>query len=376
MADTPDSTTAAPIQQTVLNGVHREMGARMVAFGGWDMPVQYSGILQEHRAVRETAGLFDISHMGQLWLRGERALAALNSLLTNDVALLEPGRAQYTFMLNEAGGVIDDLIVYRLGENEFFLIINAAKISEDLVWMRAFLERGFPEVELVHEPVRVGLALQGHFASQVFAQTFAGHVMPQRNMAYELELPQGKLLAVGTGYTGEAGCEIFGPAEVAEWLWNTLLEHGKPLGLLPCGLGARDTLRLEMGYPLNGNDLAPDRTPLEAGLGMFVALGKAADFPGKNVLVRQKDEGIEQRLTGLVLEGRTPPPRAHYPVQHGGEVVGELCSGSLSPSLGQGIGMAYLPVALSKPGTALDVVMHGKPYPAKVARRPFYKVQT
>ena len=367
------SDSAEPIQKTVLNEAHRRMGARMVSFGGWDMPVQYKGILQEHRAVREAAGLFDISHMGQLWLRGARSEAALNGLLTNDVHLLADGQAQYTFMLNEQGGVIDDLIVYRLGAEEYFLIINAAKIEEDLAWIRGYLAAGYPELELEFGPGRVGLALQGRFAGQVFAQTFTGHMMPPRNTAQELDLPQGKLTVVGTGYTGEPGCELFGPAEMAEWLWTTLLEKGAPMGLEPCGLGARDTLRLEMGYPLNGNDLAPDKTPLEAGLGIFVALGKDADFPGKDVLLRQKNEGIAQRLTGLVLEGRTPPPRAHYPVWHEGQAVGELCSGSLSPSLGQGIGMAYLPIALSKPGSMLEVVMHGKPYPAKVTRRPFYQ---
>lgn len=377
MSDAADNEL--PLKVTVLNAVHRAQGARMVPFGGWDMPVQYKGILAEHRAVRGTVGIFDISHMGQLWLRGAEAEAALNGLLTNDVAVLEPGQAQYTLMLNEAGGVIDDLIIYRLAADEFFIVINASKIEEDLVWMRTYLSAKFPALDLEHGggTSRVGIALQGRFAGQVFAQVFSGHLMPTRNRVELMELPDGRgtLIAAGTGYTGEAGCELFAPAEAAEWLWNTLLETGRPMGLEPCGLGARDTLRLEMGYPLNGNDLAPDKTPLEAGLGIFVALTKPADFPGKATLLRQQEEGVTRRLVGLVLEGRTPPPRAHYPiVQPGQETpVGELCSGSPSPTLGQGIGMAYLPAALARVGTALEVLIHGKPYPAKVVRRPFYK---
>lgn len=348
--------------RTPLYDKHVAAGGRIVDFAGWEMPVQYSGILDEHRAVREACGVFDISHMGEFFVRGEGSAAWLDSLLTNRVARLSPGEAQYTLMLNERGGVIDDLIVYRLGESEFLLVVNAAKIDEDAAWLRQHLVAGIEFENRSND--YAALAVQGPRASVVFEETFARALPNERNRVIHWD----GLFAVTTGYTGEAGFEVLVPTRQAEAVWDQLLAAGAK----PCGLGARDTLRLEMCYPLNGSDLSPDRTPLEAGLGFFVDLEKG-DFVGRDALVAQKKDGIPTRLAAILVTEKSPPIRPHYPVCAEGEVLTETTSGALSPSLGVGIALAYLPFALAKVGQPLEIEVRGRRYAASVVKKPFYQ---
>jgi aminomethyltransferase len=346
----------------------------MIEFGDWLMPVQYTGIVDEHQAVRASAGLFDISHMGQFIVGGTGAAAWLNRLLTNNIERLSPGHGQYTFLLNENGGVIDDLIVYHLKKDEqgdeFLLIVNAAKVDEDFAWMSGRMD---PEgVRLVNRSADyAGLALQGPKAPRLFDELFKTS-RPGRNEARQITRDGVAFVIACTGYTGEEGYEFFFPASQAAAQWDRILKAGAAIGIKPCGLGARDTLRLEMCYPLNGSDLSPARTPLEAGLSIFVDLNKPA-FVGREALVRQREAGIPDRLAPIRMTDKGPPPRSHYPVLKDGVQVAELSSGSLSPSLGCGIGMAYLPASLARIGEELEIEIRGRRFPAVVERKPFHK---
>lgn len=352
------------IQETPLKEAHLRLGARMVPFAGWNMPVMYSSILDEHSAVREKVGIFDISHMGQFVVRGAGAEAWLDGLLTNHVAKLGDGQGQYTMMLNERGGVIDDLILYRVTEEEYFLVVNASMIDEDFAWMKGRLEDG---VELINESESwAGMAVQGPDSAKVFGKVFPGEELPPRNGITRRS--DGGVIC-RTGYTGEDGFEFFCPASEGEERFGDFVAAGAK----PCGLGARDTLRLEMCYPLNGSDLSPERTPLEAGLGFFVDLEKG-DFVGREVLAKQKVEGLQQRLVAIEYLEKGAPPRAHYKVvTEDGEELGELGSGVLSPSLGKGIGLAYLPTTTAKLGSAVWIDVRGRRFPAQVVKKPFYK---
>lgn len=343
----------------------------MVPFAGWEMPVQYSGIVEEHKAVREHVGVFDISHMGQFLIEGRGAEAFLNRALTNNVGKLTPGGGQYTLMLNGHGGVIDDLIVYRMSEREYFLVVNASKIEEDEAHLRSL---GFGDaVQFANiSAVTGGLAVQGPRSRDVFSAVFGETtVFPPRNTIFVSMTGEGVLYLCGTGYTGEDGFEFFAPASsIGSW-FDKLATAAREAGGMVCGLGARDTLRLEMGYPLNGNDLAPDTTPLQAGLGFFVDLDKES-FIGRDALLAQKAGGLPTKLTGFRMTSQSPPPRAHYTVWRDGAQLGEVCSGGLSPSLGHGIGMAYLPVESSKPGTPVEIEIRGRRYAAETVKKPFY----
>jgi len=355
---------------TPLYQEHVRLGAKVIDFGGWLMPVQYSGIVDEHQTVRENAGLFDISHMGQFVVSGAGADAWLNGLLTNNVERLYPGCGQYTFLLNERGGVIDDLIIYRLRDDEFLLIVNAARAEEDFAWMQGRL--GKDGVEFANRSAHyAGLALQGPKAPRLFDALF-GISRPARNEVKQVSHDGVSFVIACTGYTGEEGYEFFFPAKEAAAQWNRILEKGAEFGIKPCGLGARDTLRLEMCYPLNGSDLSPDHTPLEAGLSIFVDLNKPA-FVGRDALLTQREAGIPLRLAPIKMTDKGPPPRAHYPVLKDGEKVAELSSGTLSPSLACGIGMAYLPASLARIGEELEIEIRGRRFPATVERKPFHK---
>ncbi len=332
------------------------------------MPVQFQGILAEHNAVRNAAGLFDISHMGQVRLTGPDATGWLDRLLTNNTARLLPGKSQYTLMTNTNGGVIDDLIVYKTG-SEYFLVLNAAVLDKDLEWMRSRLS---PGIELIDESdATAGFALQGPSAGGVFKRCFNRDIVPRREYV-EFEWQGHRIVACGTGYTGEAGCEIFCPVPSSCQLYETLLSAGETFGLAPCGLGARDTLRLEMAYPLNGNDLSPERTPIEAGLGAFVSANKSGDYPGRAIIEAQRNEGPSVLLAALLLDPGAPPPRPHYAIFHDDQPVGELSSGALSPTLGRGIGLAYLPAALAERGIRVEIEIRGRRFPATTHKKPFY----
>ena len=340
------------------------LGAKLVSFAGWNMPVQYTSIIDEHTAVRTKCGIFDISHMGQFIVSGPTAGAWLNGLFTNDIVKLGIGQGQYTLMLNENGGVIDDLIAYRTGETEFFLVVNASMIDEDFFWMAA---RQSEDVVLRNEsPLWAGMAIQGPDAAGIFAKVFPDETLPPRNGIMTTKCGS---IVCRTGYTGEDGFEFFSPAAEGISYWDQFLAAGAKA----CGLGARDSLRLEMGYPLNGNDLSPERTPIEAGLGFFCDLNKG-DFVGREILARQKEDGPAMKLTAIRYLEKGAPPRAHYPVVSAdGAVIGELASGVLSPSLMTGIGMAYLPAEFSKIGTSLGIEVRGRIFPAEVVKKPFYK---
>jgi aminomethyltransferase len=352
------------LKHSPLESAHQALGARLVPFAGWNMPVQYSSIIDEHHAVRQKAGIFDISHMGQFIISGSGAEAWLNRMLTNNISKLAPGQGQYTIMLNENGGVIDDLIAYRIGENDYFLVVNASMIEEDFFWMAGHQPE---DVTLRNESVLwAGMAIQGPLAAEIFAKACPGETLPDRN---GIATTASGAIVCRTGYTGEDGFEFFCPAADGISWWEKFLS----VGASPCGLGARDTLRLEMGYPLNGSDLSPERSPIEAGLGFFCDLEKS-DFIGRETLARHKSEGPPLKLTALQYSDKGPPPRSHYPVVSAeGEVIGELASGALSPSLMIGIGMAYLPAPYSKPGTQLQIDVRGRLFPATVVKKPFYK---
>jgi len=363
----------ATLQKTALFAAHQKLGARLVDFGGWNMPVQYSGIIEEHKAVREAAGVFDISHMGEFFISGTGSLGFLNGLLTNDVAKLADGQGQYTLMLNENGGLIDDLIAYRLDQKNFFLVVNASKIDEDRAWVEQRIS-GKGTKLFDHSNLYSAMALQGPKTLEIVrAFLGAGWHEPKRNEIVLCSWNCQEILAARTGYTGEDGIEIFFKNEIAENFFFALLEAGKPFGLKPCGLGARDTLRLEACLPLNGNDLSEKRTPLEAGLGAFVSLTKEAVFPGKDVLQRQKSEGVREKLIAFRVKEKGPPPRPHYALFQGDTQVGEVTSGAPSPTLGYGIGLAYVKTACAEPGTTLDLVVRGNPVPVEVVKKPFYK---
>ena len=356
------------IHETPLASLHVELGAKMVPFAGWNMPVQYTSIIDEHSAVRDDVGIFDISHMGQFFVEGDGAEAWLNSLLTNNLMKLGIGEGQYSIMLNEQGGVIDDLILYREAEGRVFLVVNASMIDEDFAWMSKYLPQG---LDLKNESDQwAAMAVQGPHAATLFAELFPGQPLPPRNgmasWTHEGEL----LMVCSTGYTGEEGYEFFSSSANGSSWFQRFIDAGAK----PCGLGARDSLRLEVCYPLNGSDLSPEHTPLEAGLGFFCDLEKGGGFIGSESLVQQKAEGLKRRLVALKYTGRGAPPRAHYSVyDKEGEVISELTSGVLSPSLREGIALAYLPVEHAKIGTMVDIDVRGRRFEAKVVKKPFYK---
>ncbi|MDB4734433.1 glycine cleavage system aminomethyltransferase GcvT [Akkermansiaceae bacterium] len=350
-----------------LDQQHRDLGGRMVPFAGWEMPVVYSSIIEEHQSVRKEVGIFDISHMGQVFVSGRSSTSWLNRMLGNDVASLEVGNAHYTFLLNEEGGVIDDLILYRLGDKNYLLVVNASKIEEDLGWLQKHGEEG---VEILNDSSEwAGMAIQGRKACEAYFGASGGRTLPKRNGVDDLSLEGSRFIVCRTGYTGEDGFELFCPKSMASQWWEGFLAEG----VKPCGLGSRDSLRLEMCYPLNGSDLTPERTPLEAGLGFFVAFGKG-EFVGGEALRKQKEEGLKKRLVAIEVTERGAPPRAGYPVlSENGEPLGNLSSGGISPCLQKGIGLAYLPVASAKIGTKLAIEIRGKKISAQVVKKPFYK---
>lgn len=366
------SDTAA---ESPLASCHRAAGARMIPFAGWNLPVQFSGLLLEHQATRQAAGLFDISHMGQIRAQGPGILACLETWLANDPGKLTNGEGHYSFLPNEKGGVIDDLFVYRLGPEDFFLVVNASRHREVLGLLK---QKETPQVCFSGSPgSAVGMALQGPKAELILRKLLSaaspqvGSSLPARNRITSMPLEGGTALVARTGYTGEDGFEIFTDLKTGPKIWNRLLETGKPDGLLPCGLGARDSLRLEAGLPLNGQDLSYEITPLEAGMGFFVDLNRPRLFPGRNVLEKQKKGGPPRVTIGLVSEAGQAPPRHGYPVFHGGKKIGEITSGLPSPTLGHGIALALVETPAPALGQPVEFEVRGRRAPAKVSKRRF-----
>jgi aminomethyltransferase len=358
-------------KRTPLYDEHVKRRAKMVPFGGWLMPVQYTSIVQEHNAVRNNIGIFDISHMGQLIASGPAAAKWLNTMLTNNIDKLGLGQGQYTFLLNERGGIIDDLIAYRIGDEKFLLVVNASRTEEDFTWLDR--HRG-NDVELKDRTVDFGgVAIQGPRVVELFQALLGDNVdLPPRNHIVDFKLDDMPLSIARTGYTGEDGVEVFFRAQDAAKFWNSVLDKGDEFGIKPCGLGARDTLRLEMCYPLNGSDLSPERNPIEAGLGFFVDLTKPK-FTGREILLKMKENGPPHKLAAFRMEGKGPPPRPHYPVFNNGERVGEVTSGTLSPSLNYGIGMAYVSASHAKIGSKIEIEIRGQKFQGTIEKKPLYK---
>jgi aminomethyltransferase len=356
---------------TPLYQEHVRRGAKIIPFGGWLMPVQYTSILEEHQAVRNNVGIFDISHMGQLIVSNPAAAGWLNTMLTNNIDKLEVGQGQYTFLLNERGGIIDDLIVYRIEEQKFLLVANAACTDEDFAWLDRHRP---PDVDLKNRSADFGgVAIQGPRVAELFHALFGKDVgLPSRNTIVDLGFYGTNVSVARTGYTGEDGVEVFFRAQDAAEFWNAALEKGKAFGIKACGLGARDTLRLEVCYPLNGSDFSPERNPIEAGLGFFVDLTKP-NFIGRDVLLRMKENGSPEKLVAFRMQAKGPPPRPHYSVFDNGERIGEVTSGTLSPSLNYGVGMAYVSAPHAKIGTRIDIEIRGKTFPAIIEKKPLYK---
>ncbi|MFN8188201.1 MAG: glycine cleavage system aminomethyltransferase GcvT [Gaiellales bacterium] len=334
------------LRRTALHARHAALGARLVPFAGWELPVQYAGIVEEHLAVREHAGVFDVSHMGQLELTGAGARAYLQARLSNDLDRIEPGQAQYTLLTNDGGGIVDDLIAYRRDDG-YLLVVNAANVSGDATVLR--------EARDVSDRYAM-LAVQGPAALALLGLEIAPFAWRE---APVLGVP---CLVCGTGYTGERGCELLCDPAAATELWDRILERG----VVPCGLGARDTLRLEASYPLHGNDIGPDRTPVEAGLSWACELAK--EFPGVERLRAQREAGPAERLVAFVMEEKAIP-RAGMAIAEGGVVT----SGAFSPTLEQGIGLAYVPAARSQAGSALTIDVRGRARSARIVTKPIYR---
>jgi aminomethyltransferase len=361
---------AEQLQRTPIHEAHVQLGAKLVPFAGYEMPVQYpAGILEEHRAVRTAAGLFDVSHMGEIDVRGPGALDLVQQVTTNDASTLAIGQAQYTVMCREDGGALDDCIVYRL-EDRWMIVVNAANRAKDAAWIAAAAADHDVAVEDRSDSIAL-LALQGPRAQELLAQLTAVDLDAIRYYHFvEGGVDGAPSIISRTGYTGEDGFELYVPAEAGADVWLAILEVGRSAGIRPVGLGARDSLRLEMGYALYGNDLDESHNPLEAGLGWVVKLDKG-DFFGRDALARVKEEGVRERLVGFRLSERGFP-RHGYELRHAGEPVGEVTSGILSPSLQQGIGLGYVATEAAKKGSTLDVVIRGRDVPGEVVRPPFY----
>lgn len=366
-----EMTGTRMLKRTPLYEAHLAAGARMVDFAGWDMPVQYSGPMPEHMAVRQAAGLFDVSHMGEIEVIGDDALRLVQRLTTNDVSKLEDGQVQYSLMTNESGGVIDDLLVYRLNREFFLLIVNAAGIESDFEWIKKQAASDRVEVRNVSATFAL-LALQGPRAERIL-QPLADHMLDRipYYWSQEVEIENARCRVSRTGYTGEDGFEILCEATSARHIWNRLLLTGKGEGLIPCGLAARNTLRLEAAFRLYGRDMDQTTTPLEAGLAWTVKLAKG-HFIGRDVLQRQKEQGLTRKLVGFWVMDKAPA-RDGYPVIAGGREVGVVASGSPAPFLKKNIGLVYVPIEHTRIGTELFVSVRGRQVPARVVETPFYK---
>src|SRR5688500_13319334 len=358
------------LKRTPLHPEHVKAGAKIVPFAGYEMPVQYpTGILAEHRAVRERAGLFDVSHMGELFVRGTGALDFIQYVTTNDASKLEVFQAQYSVLCNEKGAALDDCIVYRFPD-DYMIVVNASNRDKDREWIAQFAPKFGVELSDRSDEMAL-LALQGPKAQEILSRLTSTPLDAIKYYHCAYGQIGGKRGVISrTGYTGEDGFEIYLHNNDAVTVWMSLLEAGKAESLGPIGLGARDSLRLEMGYALYGNDLTEDNTPLEAGLGWVVKLAKP-DFVGKAALASQKETGIRQKLVGFKLTDRGFP-RHGYEVRHKGEPAGEVTSGTVSPMLDVGIGMAYVATEAAKPGAQIEIMVRDKPVAAEVVRPPFY----
>lgn len=357
------------LKRTPLFHVHQELGGKMVPFAGWHMPIQFEGVIQEHLAVRSSVGLFDVSHMGEIDIKGEDAEKVLQRIVTNDISKMSDNSILYTLMCYEDGGVVDDLLVHRISATHYFLCVNASNIDKDFRWILDNARQGKAEIKNISDET-VQLAVQGKFAEPLLQKICD---VPLNDLKY-YHFKSGKIHQIDsmicrTGYTGEDGFEIYFKAAHAEPVFRKILEVGKEFDLRPIGLGARDTLRLEMGYALYGNEIDAKTSPLEAGLGWVIKFNKEA-FIGKEALLKQKEAGLPKKLTALKLLDRGVP-RSHYPVKQNGRAVGEIVSGTFSPSLNVGIGIGYVAREYSEVGARLQVEIRSQAVEAEVVKLPF-----
>lgn len=358
--------------RTPLFDLYEKYGAKVVDFHGWEMPVQFSKIQEEHEAVRTKAGLFDVSHMGEVTVKGEDALPFLQYLVTNDVSKLKSGSAQYTAMCNENGGTVDDLIIYKKGDHDYLLVINSANSDRDYEWITSHAD-GNVHIENVSDEM-AQLAVQGPKAEKIVQTLTDTNLSDIKFFKFKDDVDIGgvKALVSRTGYTGEDGFELYCDAADAKQLWETLMKAGEDEGLLPCGLGARDTLRFEAKLLLYGQDLSPDISPIEAGIGFAVKVDKESDFIGKSVLKQQKREGAPRKLVGLEMLEKGIP-RTGYEVFKEGVKIGEVTSGTQSPTLKKNVGLALLKRDYTELGTEVEVQVRKKRLKAKIVQTPFYK---
>lgn len=359
-------------RRTPLYDEHVRLGGKIVEFAGWDMPVQYTGVIDEHLAVRNAAGLFDVSHMGQIEIAGPDAQALVQYLTTNDVSKMTDGRAQYSILCNERGTVIDDVIVYRFSQTKFILVVNASNVAKDFTWCKS-QKRG--NATLVDRSDDFALiAFQGPKTTEILKRMTNVPLddIPTYNFKIGTVAHKDNVIVAKTGYTGEAGFELFTSPEDAPAVWRALLEAGASSGTKPAGLGARDTLRLEMKYSLYGHEITEETNPLEAGLGWVVKLDKASDFIGKSALIAIKERGLNRKLAGFKMVDRGIP-RQGYPIIIGNDRVGVVTSGTMSPSLDVAIGIAYVPTGSAKIGSEISVDIRGQARKAVIVETPFYK---
>ena len=362
------ATEAPAMRRTPLYDKHAELGAKMVPFAGYEMPIQYEGIVAEHRAVRGRAGLFDLSHMGEFFFKGRGAGATLDRLISSDIASLDVGEARYGLLTNERGTIVDDVIVYRVGESEYMVVVNAANIAKDRAHVLARLGE-----DVAFEDRSYGTALvaiQGPRAVEILGSKTDAEVrsLPAFGVTHG-RVARSRATIARTGYTGEDGFEVFIGNADADKVWDSLLTAGREAGMKPIGLGARDTLRLEARFSLYGNDIDETTDPIEAGLGWTCKLDK--EFTGRDVIVAKKAAGPKRKIAGLVIQGGVA--RHGHEVTHDGDVVGHVTSGTYGPTVEKNIALAYVPTPLSKVGTALAVRIRGKDVPATVVKTPFYR---
>lgn len=362
------------LQRTPLFDVYASYGGKTIDFGGWELPVQFSSIKEEHEAVRTKAGLFDVSHMGEIVVRGEDSLAYLQRLVTNDVSKLQNGQAQYTAMCYEDGGTVDDLLVYKIENNHYLLVVNASNIEKDFEWMNKFVD-GNLTVQNVSDSYGQ-LALQGPIAQTVLQRLTEQDLSEIGFFKFktQVKVKGREFLVSRTGYTGEDGFEIYGAPDDIIFLWHSILEEGKEDGVLPCGLGSRDTLRFEACLALYGQELSKDISPLEAGISFVVKLKKEQEFNGQQALIQQKESGVPRKLVGLKMIDKGIP-RHGYPVYINGQQIGEITTGTQSPTLKVNIGLGLIETQHADIGSEVEVEIRGKRLKAVTVETPFYKRQ-
>jgi aminomethyltransferase len=360
------------LKNTALTKVHESLGAKMVPFAGYNMPVQYKGLIEEHHCVRKALGVFDVSHMGEFWVKGPKALDLIQKVTSNDASKLFDGKVQYSCLPNKDGGIVDDLLVYRFGEEEYFLVVNASNIEKDWNWIQQFNQEIGAEMTNVSDDYSL-LAIQGPLALKAMQKLTEMNVVDMEYYTVQRGKFAGKdnIIFATTGYTGAGGCEIYFRNEDAEDIWNAVMEAGAEYGIQPIGLGARDTLRLEMGFCLYGNDIDDTTSPLEAGLGWITKFTK--DFTNSEALKLQKSNGVSKKLVAFEMIDKGIPRHGYEIAQADGSVIGVVTSGTQSPSLSKAIGMGYVPTSMSAVGSEIFLLIRGKQLKAQVVSLPFYK---